>query len=207
MIRKFRRFRRWEEQAVRPAANPRSSAKSADAFLRPRGGFTLLELVLVMLLLTAMCALAVPSLRGFLGGSRSRDAVSQVVSLAQYAKAMATAEARVYRLNVDGASYWLNVQQGEGFVETGTDFGQRFEMPPGMSIQVMPTSGITNLRGDGLPADERQLDPGGIEFLPNGRTGRGLFKLTDADGAVTLIGSPSPSEAFRVLSEIEAARI
>src|SRR5689334_7809781 len=85
---------------------------------RPRhrpGGFTLLELVLVMLLLTIIVATAMPSLRGFTGWSRMRDGVSQVVSLAQYARARSAAEAAVYKLNVSGRAYWLSVQEGEQF--------------------------------------------------------------------------------------------
>src|SRR5687768_2486798 len=92
-----------------------------------RHGFTLLELVLVMLLITTMLAISVPSLRGFVGNSRERDAIAQLVALAQYAKARSAADAKVYRLNLVGATYWITVMEGESFVRIGSDLGATFE--------------------------------------------------------------------------------
>jgi prepilin-type N-terminal cleavage/methylation domain-containing protein len=162
------------------------------------GGFTLLELVLVMLLIAVMLAMAVPSLRGFLSNSRSRDAVSQIVSLAQWARARAAADSNVYRLNVNATSYWLTMQDGEKFIPIGTDFGRTFGLPEGIRIEVIPLD--TNISSDAI-------DASGITFYPNGRSGTGMFRLTDAAGATTLIACPAPAESFRVVSPEEVARL
>src|SRR4051794_6916852 len=77
------------------------------------GGFTLIELILVMLLLTIIVGTAMPMLSGFLPWARSRDAVANLVALAQYARSKAATDAKVYRLGADGASCWVEVQDGE----------------------------------------------------------------------------------------------
>ena len=169
---------------------------------RPRQprGFTLLELVLVMVIRAGSLAIAIPSLRGFLSGSRARDAVSQIVSLAQYARARAAADATVYRLNVDGAGYWLTMQQGEAFVPVGTEFGKRFELPEGTTAKLVPTGANSTAAG-------QPFDTTGIAFYADGRTGPGLVQLTEPDGTITLIASVSPTDSFRVVTPEEAARL
>ena len=57
-------------------------------------------------------------------------------SLAQYAKARAAAESRVYRLNADGDTYWLTVQDGGEFVPTGTDMGRTVTLPPDPRVEL-----------------------------------------------------------------------
>ena len=172
-------------------ARPWPSVASV-ARVRPRA-FTLLELILVMLLLTVILGMAVPSLRGFSAASRARDAQSQLVALAQYARARAAAEARVYRLNTDGASYWLTVQEGEDFLPTGTDMGRPFSLPPDTRVE--------------LESVDPDVASGGIDFHPDGRSDTARLRLIDGrTGVVTTIASPSPAEPFRVLSDEEAIR-
>lgn len=160
----------------------------ARVHFRPRRhGFTLLELVLVMVLICAALAAATPSLRGFLTASRSRDAATQVLALTRYARAQAASQARIYRLNFDAGAgaYWLEVEDGPGFVHTGTDFGQVFSLPPGMQVEITtPAAGLA----------------GWINFYPDGRVDPATVMLTDAAGDATIIASPSPAESFRIVS-------
>src|SRR5436190_290627 len=109
----------------------RSSARN------PRG-FTLLELVIVMLVVTTILALAAPQMRGFLAGTRSRDAATQLVALAGYAKARSASEARVYRLNVGTDSYSLSVEDGQAFRPVATDFGKEFSIPDTLHVEIVP---------------------------------------------------------------------
>ena len=208
MIRRLRRSGRGGDGATRAVFDLRSPAQPSARPPARADAFTLLELVLVMVLLAIMLAIAVPSLRGFLAGSRARDAVSQIVSLAQYARARAAADATVYRLNVDGAGYWLTAQEGEAFVPIGTEFGKRFELPEGTTVKLLPTgtaAGATPLAPAG-GADE-PFDPTGIFFYADGRTGPGLIQVAEPDGTVTLIASISPTDSFRVITPEEAARL
>jgi prepilin-type N-terminal cleavage/methylation domain-containing protein len=162
-------------------------------------GFTLLELVLVMVLLTATLAVAMPSLRGFVAGSKERDAIAQVVSLAQYAKARSAADAKAYRLNLDAGTYYLTVEESGSFARMQDDYGRTFDLPAGMRIESVPTPRA------GTDPRVRPPTANGITFYPEGRADAALFRLTDAAGRVTLLGCPSPSESFRVLSAEEAA--
>ena len=180
-----------------PALPSRSPGGYATGFARGRGcrAFPLLELVVVMLLLTVVLGMAVPSLRGFTAGSRARDAASQLVSMAQWAKARAAADSRVYRLNSDGVSYWFTMQDGDEFIPTGTDFGRVFALPPDTRIELDSTN--FNPAGGGA-----------IDFHPDGRTDTVRMRLiNDKTGVVTTIAAPSPAEPFRVLSAEEVARL
>src|SRR4051794_29061496 len=116
-------------------------------------GFTLIELVLVMLLLVILMAIMVPEVRGFLAGSRQRDAVTQVVALTQWARARSAADAKVYKLNTDGASCWITRQEGLAFVDVQNDFGQRFSLPEGAHAEVV-------LLSDQNPAARSPQTPG-----------------------------------------------
>jgi prepilin-type N-terminal cleavage/methylation domain-containing protein len=172
-----------------------------------RGGFTLLELVLVMLLLTIIVGTAMPSLRGFTGWSKTRDAVSQVVALAQYARARAASEAVVYKLNVSGNTYWLTVQTGEVFGPVQSDLGETFELPEGAKIELVPAAGGMRMTATTMAPTPTPTPMDGILFYPDGRTGTSLLRIIAPDGRPTLLGSPSPAEPFRVLSAEEAAQL
>ena len=189
----------------RPDSTGAGASPGAAAAARAASppAYTLLELVMVMATLCVVVAVAVPSLRGFLAGSRARDAVSQIVSLAQYARARAAADATVYRLNVDGAAYWLTAQQGEAFVPVATEFGKRFQLPAGTTVKLIPTGAAATSATDA----QDPFDPTGIPFYADGRTGPGLVQLTEPDGTVTLIASVSPTDSFRVVTPEEAARL
>jgi prepilin-type N-terminal cleavage/methylation domain-containing protein len=170
---------------------------------QPRG-FTLLELVIVMLVVTTILALAAPQMRGFLAGTRSRDATTQLVALTGYAKARAAAEAKVYRLNLGADSYSLSVEEGQGFRPVATDFGKEFSIPDTLHVEIVPLpSGMIGPQAQRDPADDGR----GILFYPDGRPVSTMLKLTDDKGRVTIIASPSPAEAFRVITEAEAKNL
>lgn len=195
-------------------------------------GFTLLELVLVMLLLTIIMATAAPSLSNFARGRKSKDAAQNIVALARYARGQAISEGVTYRLHVDPRqnAYWLAKQEGGTFIPIESDFGQHFELPEGvhMETDIEPRDGTvvqggmqsplmwTQPRGDtGAPAGAYQLGMGGgmigggggpdyfVEFYPSGRTEAATVRLTDTDGDVTDIGCTSPTEAFHIIGEEE----
>lgn len=161
---------------------------------QPRG-FTLFELVLVMVMISILMVVAAPSLRGFLAGSKSRDASENLLSITRLARERAIADRAVYRLFVDpqAGTYWLHVQQGEQFVPLGTDFGQTYTLPEGMRIELS--------RVDHIVAGSW------IDFHPNGRTDPATIRLTNSLNELTVIRCPSPAETFRILTNEEAGRI
>lgn len=157
-------------------------------------GFTLLELIVVLGLIGLLLGLAAPSLRGFLGSRRTADAAAQILALTQWAGSRAAAQGQVYRLNIDPQMrmYWLTVQEGEGFVDLGSEFGRRFQLPEGTTVGVQ-----SPLRGAAITT---------LDFYPSGRTEEATIVLRDAGGEVFQIVCESPTEAFHVVSSTEGRR-
>src|SRR5258708_16863770 len=88
-------------------------------------GFTLVELILVLMVLTVMVSIVAPSLRGFGVGRQSSDAATQILSLAQWARAQAVTDGKVYRLNFDvtGRTFGVTVQEAGVFEAAPNEYG------------------------------------------------------------------------------------
>jgi len=155
----------------------------------PRG-FTLLELVLVMLIVTVLMAMAAPSLHGFYGSRRTAEAAAQIVALTRFARAAAANEGRVYRLYLDShaSAYWLVRQMGTEFVPPASDLGQVFSLPDGIGAKW---------------ADEQTPDRQYVHFYPTGRTEAGTIVLTGSQGQRSEIRCESGTEMYRVLKPHE----
>ncbi len=150
-------------------------------------GFTLLELVLVMVIICTVLAMAAPSLRGFFASRQTADAAAQLVALTRLARSQAVAEGRVYRLNLDqqAGSYWLTVQEGGAFRNLRSEFGRVFSLPDG------------TLASWRAPAEA--VSQGYIQFYPSGITEPATVRLTGRRGKVIEITCLSPTELFRVV--------
>src|SRR5215213_9731863 len=103
---------------------------------RAQSGFTLWELILVMVVITLALAMAAPSLGGWGRAAKLRDVGDQFLAVTRFAHSQAIADAQVYRLNIDPAAgtYWVTMQQGERFVELGNSFGEAHTLPEGYRI-------------------------------------------------------------------------
>ena len=151
-------------------------------------GFTLLELILVMVIICTALALAAPSLNGWARGSKMRDAVDQFVAMTQYARTQAISTATVHRLQIDGASrtYSVVIQDVDGqFVQLNTEMGQAFQLPEEFSLKMTDDSG-----------QNRDF----VDFYPTGRTDPTTVVITAPNGDVKTIQCPSPTEAFRLVN-------
>jgi len=167
-----------------------AGADSGAVFLRrSAAGFTLLELVLVMVIIGTVLGMSALSLRGFFASRQSTDAAAQIVALAEYARSCAIARGCVFRLNLDASEgkYWIEMQQEGAFVTLPTEFGRVFRLPQGTRA--------TWLEGD---AAQR----GWIRFYPDGRAERIRIRLTGRQGEVVDVFCPSPAERFRVVSGV-----
>lgn len=155
-------------------------------------GFTLLELIAVLVLITTVLAIAAPSLRGFTGGRQTADAAAKVLALAQMARSQAAAEGCVYRLNfsADAKTYWLTRQRAGVFVRLDTEPGRRFEFPETVSADLQSVS------QDG--------DMSYVQFYPNGRSDQATITLTGPRDSVFVVACPSAAEPFRILSSSQA---
>ena len=153
-------------------------------------GFTLLELVLVMMIVMAALALAAPSMGGWGRTTKLRDAGDQFLAVTRWARSQAIADARIYRLNIDSYAgrYWLTMQEGETFVELGKNFGQAFALPEGYRIAIVadtigaPTSGQT------------------IDFHGNGRVQPARVQIANDVGGVIEIAAIAATDEFALVT-------
>jgi prepilin-type N-terminal cleavage/methylation domain-containing protein len=160
---------------------------------RHGGGFTLLELIVVLGLVGVLLTLAAPSLKGFLASRQTADAAAQVLALTQLAGSRAAAQGTVYRLNIDPqtGTYWLSTQQAGSFVDLGDEFGRRFRFPEGTTVRVVSPAG-----GSAQPY---------VEFYPNGRTQEATIELTGRQGEVYSVVCDSVTEAFHIVAPTEVS--
>ena len=149
--------------------------------------FTLLELVFVLIILSATLAVTAPSLRGWSKGSKLRDAADEFVAVTRHARAQAVSNGTLYRLQVDalGAHYQLMAQQGQQFVPLGTEWGRVFILPEGHAMT------LTSAGGGAMEA---------LEFYPSGRTQPARARIAARDGHAVEIECPTPAEGFRILT-------
>ena len=169
-----------------------------QTFTRQSGGrhtgFTLLELILVMVILCTVLGLAGPSLKGFFAMHQIEDAAARLVALAKYAGDQAVCEGRVYRLNLSPRekTYWLTVQDQGAFREVPTEWGRMFVLPDDVSMELL------DFKTDGVMNDY-------TEFGPTGRTTPGTIRLNGVNkGDRVIIMCRSATEPFRVVDEKEA---
>ena len=152
-------------------------------------GFTLLELVLVMVIICTLLGITAPSLKGFFAGRRTVDAAAQIVALANFARSQSVAEGRVYRLNIDmeTGDYWLTAEDGGVFCELGSEFGRIFCLPEGTSFSF------------DTPSEKAEY----FQFHPTGRSETAIIRLIDRKGKEISIACLSPTEMFQVTAGTE----
>jgi type II secretion system protein H len=84
-----------------------------------RGGFTLTELLIVLIVAAIITSMALPKMFSFIRHLNARSATSQVVADLTMARTQAVREGRTVSLRVTGAgTYQLTVDQGATVVRT-----------------------------------------------------------------------------------------
>lgn len=154
-------------------------------------GFTLLELVLVMVIIGTVLAMAAPSLRRFFASRETEDAAASIVALTRLARSQAVAEGRAYRLNFDlkETTYWLTAQTEGAFRALPSEFGRAFRLPEGAELE---------LKVEGVPADRDY-----VSFQPTGRTDTATIRLKGRQGESVEIACLSPTESYKVVAVAE----
>jgi len=142
-------------------------------------GFTLLELILVMVILSTVLAMAAPSLSGFFGSRQTHDTAAQILALTQLARSQAISEGIVYRLNFDTTerTYWLTAQKAGAFEEIETGLGQIFALPKDMVMEL-----------EEVEQEDMEMF---LEFTPQGTVTAGTIRLIDRRGLALEIACPT----------------
>jgi len=150
-------------------------------------GFTLLELILVMVILSTVLAMAAPSLQGFFGSRKTHDEAAQLLALTQFARSQAISEGIIYRLNFDTNehTYWLTSQHAGVFEHLKTEFGYVFSFPNDIVVE--------------LEDAEKEDDDIFFAFTPQGTVTAGTIRLIDRRGLVLEITCPTVTESFSII--------
>jgi type II secretion system protein H len=154
--------------------------------LKRTGGFTLVELLIVMIIITLIVGAVAPKFAAFTAGRKAADGARQIVSLAQYAHTQAISEGKDYRLNVDATkkAFWITRENDGTFDPPPNDFGRTFVVDD--SVQ--------------MASDFPSQTSGGeyVTFRPTGRSEPGSVTLTDRNGNSVVVMCPSATEVFHI---------
>ncbi len=160
---------------------------------KPRRGFTLFELITVLVLIATLLGVAAPSLRGFGRGRTDANAAAGVLAMTRMARNLAATMGTVSRVNIDEetGTYWVTVQKAGVFEELLTDQGRHFRLADGMTVRLKLADGV----------DWRPY----VQFTPDGRTEQATITLLGRNEDVYLVQCLAATEKFRIvkLSELE----
>jgi len=154
-------------------------------------GFTLFELIAVLVLISTVLAIAAPSLRGFVHGRQTADTAARMLALTHLARSRAVTQGCTHRLEIDveQGRYGLTMQQAGAFVEIEGSQGREHLLPIGVTAR--------------LVSEEEDEPLACVEFHPDGRCDAVTIELSGADGDVLYLTCTTPSERFRIVSEME----
>ena len=202
--------------------NPLSLRLSVLASLREKkgaSGFTLIELVLVLLIISVVMAITAPSLSHFINGRKTSNAANDLIALARHGRSKAISEGRSYRLTVDTTQkkFWLEAQEGANFSELGTDLGQHHAFPDGTTVQWKdaPNAAVnapantstnvpTNAQANPLAKNAANAPANqSIIFYPDGRSDAATLTVTGSAGDEIELGALAESEPWHVIKDGE----
>lgn len=154
-----------------------------------QSGFTLLELVIVLALMTVVVAMAAPSLARWGWGQELVNAGDDILSATRWARGQAVATGTPHRVefDVEDGTFHVSRRLGQEWVAADGEFGSPIQLPDRLQVEV-------------ARADEAGQV---IDLLPNGRVSPVEILITADDGSVLLLHSPGAAEPLRVVSTIE----
>jgi prepilin-type N-terminal cleavage/methylation domain-containing protein len=121
---------------------------------KPAPGYTLVEMMIVVVVLGLALAAGVPYMGGYLRSKQLQDSVESMASRFEYARSRAVAERNPYQIFLndphDGEYRILDDDDGDGSVDAGEAIFGPYALPAGVTISSI------DLSGDGL------------EFRPSG---------------------------------------
>ncbi|HXK59100.1 MAG TPA: prepilin-type N-terminal cleavage/methylation domain-containing protein [Acidobacteriota bacterium] len=131
-------------------------------------GFSLLELVIVLVLLALASALVAPSFTTGLGGLQLETSARDVITLMRHARSQAIGKQEVFRVILGeqdplSLKYFLANEFGETIKEQSLPDGFRFEVPDNWQLPMV------------------------VSFYPNGRSSGAVFGVRSGQGKTKII--------------------
>ena len=160
--------------------------KSARSKAERRGGFTLVELMLVMAMLLIVMAVSFPSLKGFFKGRNLDSEARRFLSLTHFAQSRAVSDGMPMELWIDSKARKYGLRAAAGFVETDRK-AVEFGLAEDLQVEVVASSVPERSRLSKQPGSV-SLAKGGpaIRFYPDGSIGerspeRIIFRQKEGD--------------------------
>jgi len=148
-------------------------------------GFTLLELILVMLILTIAVAISAPSLGNFSRGRVLDNNAARFLSLTRWARSQAISDGTTYRINIDPSKRAFTVSYNNrgsySAYTAGRDRG--FTLPEELSVAT------------DAPLEESLYV---IDFDPMGYSTTARVTLTGSKGNKIVVECASRHDVFRI---------
>ena len=153
----------------------------------PARGFTLLELILVMIILCTVLAMAAPSLRGFFSSKQINDISEHIMIMTRYAKVQAIFKSNLYRVNFDMTKrlYWISCLDEGEYERLQSDFGNYYQIPEDIKFEFENVNKV-----------------GGIYYLqfdPKGYSSQSRIRLEDDKDNILEIVCRTPSENYELV--------
>jgi type II secretion system protein H len=146
-----------------------------------RQGFTLIELILLMALLSIVISLVAPRLAAFFRGRSLDSEARQLLALARHGQSRAVSEGIPMRLWLDTRARTYGLEAEPGYTEVDTN---AVEFGVGKYVEIALTeSASANLAN--LAANDRHAGLPALSFLPDGSIGEQSpqnVMLRDQDG-------------------------
>jgi type II secretion system protein H len=146
---------------------------------RRQSGFTLIELILVLVIMCTVMALAAPTLRGWSKGSRLRNSADEFIAATRWARSKAASDGSNYAIAIDKQSntYKVQVQTGQTYTDADGMFAAAVTLPEGSKIESTDDT---------------------ITFYPTGRVDPATVRITGPDGDSITVQCASPAEDFAI---------
>jgi type II secretion system protein H len=158
-------------------------------------GFTLMELVLVLVVIAISAAIAAPNLRGFARGRMLPNTATALASTARWCRTQALSEGVEYRLNFDTnmGIWWVTKADDTGvnFTTVTDEFGREFTVPEGITIRQIA-----------FQSEAQVTDQGAfIAFRPGGRTDPATVTLASETNSID-VTCESPMAMYHVVKGV-----
>ncbi|MDM8525202.1 prepilin-type N-terminal cleavage/methylation domain-containing protein [Desulfococcaceae bacterium HSG8] len=129
-------------------------------------GFSLLELLVVLVLMSLVSALVAPRLSGSLDSMNSKTTARKIAASLRYARSQAASQGITHIAVFDGVKKRLTITTSPEAPEDEADRAKIYDLPG-------------EIRMEGRGADHIRTDPFQIAFYPSGSSSGGEIFITD----------------------------